>query len=150
MDLHAWITQRVDEVERTALKAREDIPALLASGDIHNRSAERHIAANAPVAVLRRCDADRRILARHRAWPGSDYCDYCDADLTTRLADCPELLDLARAHGITDEILAGLDRTQQPEPEPRHDGRLGLADILAPRTRMREVPPALRGPNWKP
>ncbi|MFF8100164.1 DUF6221 family protein [Streptomyces sp. NPDC016640] len=159
MDLHAWITQQVDERERIALKAREDILALLASGDVDNRFAERHIAANDSAAVLRRCEADRRILARHRidphesAFPAS--CEGCGLDNwdlpnTESVNDCPELLDLAHAHGITPAILASLDRPTPPEPKPRTGWRLGLGDILAPRTPMRDVPAALRGPHWKP
>jgi hypothetical protein len=93
-DLHQWITQQVDETEQ-----------LVAEGEWPPSQVD---------AVLRRCEADRRILARHRPWPGSAYCDGCDQDLTTRIHDCPELLDLAHAHGITEEILAGLDRPQPP------------------------------------
>ncbi|WP_435595875.1 hypothetical protein [Streptomyces albogriseolus] len=130
MDLHAWITQQVDHAER--LIDENEFPPSQTEG------------------VRLRCEADRRILARHKAWPGSDWCDHCDADLTTYLADCPELLDLAHAHGITPEILASLDRPTTPEQKLRPGRRLGLADILAPRTPMGEVPGALRGPNWKP
>jgi hypothetical protein len=143
-DLHGWITQQVAGVERIARQARDDVAALLASGDVRNRIAERHITLHSPDAVLRRCEADRRILARHRPWPGSDYCDSCDQDLTTRIHDCPELLDLAHAHGITDEILTSLDRPQPPPPpRPQRPSRIW------PTTPITDVPPALRGPNWK-
>lgn len=89
-----------------------------------------HIVANDPDAVLRRCAADRRILARHRLapdayWAEAAMCDGCgtegemDYPRTENLNDCPELLDLAHAYGITPEILAGLDRPQKSErPEP--------------------------------
>jgi hypothetical protein len=158
MDLHAWITQQVEQVERIALKAREDIPALLASGDIDNRFAERHIAANDPAAVLRRCAADRRILARHRidpdqaAFPGA--CEGCGLDNwdlpnTESVNDCPELLDLAHAHGITDDILAGLHRPQLPERKPLSK-RYANGGFLTPPITTRDVPAALRGPHWKP
>ncbi|EFE65774.1 predicted protein [Streptomyces viridosporus ATCC 14672] len=175
MDLHAWITQQVDRVEASAraeLEYRQVIiephdggPAITgtvtgithtAEGlqlDIAQYGVEPRDRVPAPVqsvtTVLRRCEADRRILARHRAWPQSNYCEACDQDLTTNLNDCPELLDLAHAHGITPDILASLDRPTPPEPKPA-TGRLGLADILAPRTHTRDVPAALRGPNWKP
>jgi hypothetical protein len=166
MDLHAWITQQVDNRERIALKARTDIAALLASGDVDNRFAERHIAANDPATVLRRCEADRRILARHKVDPTAadsptfaTACDGCRSEwvqddcepLTANINDCPELLDLAHAHGITPEILAGLDRPQPPESKPPTGRRLGLADILAtPPITTSDVPEALRGPRWKP
>jgi hypothetical protein len=177
VDLHAWITQQVNRVEALAqgaspspwrydldegeVRAEDGIavaePFALSSRQL--QATGQHIATHGPDAVLRRCEADRRILARHRAdssaaaFPGA--CEGCGLDdwglpNVETINDCPELLDLAHAHGVTEEILAGLDRPQPPEPEPRNDGRLGLADILAPRTRMRDVPPALRGPNWNP
>ncbi|MFD7705693.1 hypothetical protein [Streptomyces sp. NPDC059786] len=137
MDLHAWITQQVDATEATARAALID-----------------------PTPLLRRCEADRRILARHRLDPNVTYepaCEGCgtygsvEMSNVDNLNECPELLDLAHAHGITDEILAGLDRPQPPEPKPRTGGgTLGLADILTPRTPMCDVPAALRGPRWKP
>jgi hypothetical protein len=131
MDLHAWITE---QVALTEAEGR----AMLAD----------------PTPILRRCEADRRILARHR--PDSapvvfpDACEGCGLDdwglpNTESINDCPELLDLAHAHGITDDTLAGLDRPQPPEAKPR-----SLADIFAPHTPMRDVPAALRGPNWQP
>lgn len=133
MDLHAWITQQVDRDER---------PWPLPDG------------------VRRRLEADRRILARHRLDPDVTYepaCKGCrtygDQELsyTDNLNDCPELLDLAHAHGITPEILAGLERPQPPERKPTTGRRLGLGDILAtPPITTSDVPEALRGPRWKP
>ena len=118
-----------------------------------------HIELHDPAAVLRRCEADRRILARHRIDPNVTYepaCEGCgtygDMELSNvdNLNDCPELLDLAHAHGITPDILARLDQPQPPEPKPA-TGRLGLADILAtPPITTSDVPAALRGPRWKP
>jgi hypothetical protein len=158
MDLHAWITQQVDNRERIALKARTDVAALLASGDIDNRFAERHIAANDPATVLQRCEADRRILARHRrdpdclAWASCKGCGNDDWGLPKddNLNDCPELLDLAHAHGITPEILAGLDRPQPPEPKRDINERYANGGILTPPITTSDVPEALRGPRWKP
>ncbi|WP_097982795.1 DUF6221 family protein [Streptomyces sp. f150] len=120
-----------------------------------------HIAANDPAAVLRRCEADRRILARHRLDPNFPYEGACygcgtygDLDLSNvdNLNDCPELLDLAHAHGITPDILAGLDRPQPPRSAPRSERRLGLGDILTATNPITtsDVPEALRGPRWKP
>jgi hypothetical protein len=186
MDLHAWITQQVDRTEAAALAelggrcvivqthdGSNDIVGVVtgatsAAGEVQLCVAQLGVQPRdeTPVPVqmatdaLRRCEADRRILARHRpdsatvAFPGA--CEGCGLDdwglpNTETVNDCPELLDLAHAHGITPEILASLDRPQPPEPEPRTgSGRLGLADILAPRTHTRDVPAALRGPHWKP
>ena len=100
-----------------------------------------HIAANDPTAVLRRCAADRRVLARHRLnpnayWAEAAMCEGCGTEgemgypRTENLNDCPELLDLAYAYGITPEILAGLDRPQEGErPEP--SGPSLIPDALA-------------------
>ncbi|MFF0138516.1 hypothetical protein ACFYRN_19000, partial [Streptomyces sp. NPDC005227] len=93
-----------------------------------------------PAVVLRRCEADRRILARHRldpdaVWNQAAMCAGCgtygefDDPETDNLNDCPELLDLGYAHGLTDEILAGLDRPQLGErPEPRPG--FGMPDVI--------------------
>lgn len=192
MDLHAWITQQVDRVEAAALAEVEGRRVVFGLGpdsrpvvgtiivashgaeglsfDIAQYGIEPRDETPAPVqsatAVLRRCEADRRILARHRLDPTaatSPYrataCEGCRAEwvqdyydpFVENLNDCPELLDLAHAHGLTEELLAGLDRPQAPEPKPRTDGRLGLADILAtPPLTTSDVPAALRGPRWKP
>jgi hypothetical protein len=141
MDLHAWITQQVDRTE-----------------------VEAHAVLVDPTPLLRRCEADRRILARHNVDPAraddpldATACKGCgtygDMDLaeTDNLNDCPELLDLAHAHGITPDILASLDRPTPPEAKPRDGRRLGLGDSLAtPPITTADVPAALRGPNWKP
>lgn len=88
------------------------------------------IARHDPAAVLRRCEADRRVLERHRMNPGAIWyeaamCHGCGTEdemacpRTENLNDCPELLDLGYAHGLTDEILATLDRPREGErPEP--------------------------------
>ncbi|MDX2838003.1 hypothetical protein PV377_03115 [Streptomyces ipomoeae] len=117
-------------------------------------------------AVLRRCESDRRILNRHRldpdqvAFPAA--CEGCGRDEwglpnTENVNDCPELLDLAHAHGITPEILAGLDQPQAPEPKPHAktahtpSGARRIAQLIAtPPITTSDVPAALRGPRWKP
>ncbi|MGA4964498.1 DUF6221 family protein [Streptomyces pseudogriseolus] len=186
MDLHAWIALRVDHVEALAKLATPGpwegvvdhhqrgiaevsvwagnigyyVAETITSGDRQEADGY-HIGQHNPEAVLRRCEADRRILARHRHatewdWALDAPCHGCgtegdcDDPVTENLNDCPELLDLAHAHGITDDILASLDRPTPPELKRRPGPRLGLADLLAPRTPMGEVPGALRGPNWKP
>lgn len=172
MDLHAWITQQVDETERIARNHQQPSPrweydhCVHEIRDLHNAGTvadvyldgtAAHIEHNDPAAVLRRCEADRRILARHRLNPelagfpvscegcGLDNWDLPNAET---LNDCPELLDLAHAHGITDEILASLDRPQPPEPKPREPHRLWGVPT-SPITTS-DVPAALRGPRWKP
>ncbi|MFE5958887.1 DUF6221 family protein [Streptomyces rubiginosohelvolus] len=188
MDLHTWITQQVDYAEETA-RLVEDRSApwdgqWMADGNSAVRTVNGHVlfyrhgpdplksgladhvAANDPATVLRRCEADRRILARHRLDPNFPYETACygcgtygDLDLsnTDNLNDCPELLDLAHAHGITPDVLAGLDQPQSPEPKPRGPADPLLAGIFArtfglptkPITTS-DVPEALRGPRWKP
>ncbi|MFF4834072.1 DUF6221 family protein [Streptomyces sp. NPDC001315] len=113
-----------------------------------------HIVRHDPDAVLRRCEADRRILARHTLdpdaiWYEAPMCKGCgtygydDTPNVDNLNDCPELLDLGHAHGLTPEILATLDRPQEGErPEPR------AFRIGPPARPTSSVPPALRGPNW--
>ncbi|WP_394436278.1 DUF6221 family protein [Streptomyces sp. SGAir0957] len=186
MDLHAWITQQVDAVEKRARACdatdwRHVFDGVIVDRDtdgwqsapdnarIASIAYERiwwsttpayspdadHIVHNDPDTVLRRCEADRRILAIHVAandgyavaCDGCGTAGICDDWITENINDCPILLALGYAHGLTDEILAGLDRPQPPEPRPA-TGRLGLADIDAITTS--DVPAALRGPRWKP
>jgi hypothetical protein len=186
MDLHAWITQQVERVEETA-RAVEDRSApwngqWMADGNSAVRTVNGHVlfyrhgpdplkpgladhvALNDPDSVLRRCEADRRILARHRIDPDAadsrlfaTACHGCGTEddwydpVTRNLNDCPELLDLAHAHGLTGEILAGLDRPQPPEPKQRSiDERYATGGILTPPITTSDVPEALRGPRWKP
>ncbi|GGU52344.1 hypothetical protein [Streptomyces lavendofoliae] len=167
-DLHGWITQQVERVE-AEVRARliGHVVAFAPDGggtpiagsitDIDQTADGLQLTVDQygtptpgptpfdPDAVLRRCEADRRILARHGTWPGSDYCDGCGPDLDTRISECPELLDLAHAHGITDEILASLDHPEPP-PRPPHTPR---PERIWPTTPMADVPPALRGPSWQ-
>ncbi|CAL9366234.1 hypothetical protein [Streptomyces sp. enrichment culture] len=146
MDLHTWITQQVDATEAEGRAMLLD-----------------------PIPILRRCEADRRILARHRIDPGqagsvtyAAACEGCGIDDwglpdIDNLNDCPELLDLAHAHGLTEETLAGLDRPQPGEPctrmqaAPAQTGIRGLAHVLGVKPiTTSQVPAALRGPRWKP
>lgn len=117
MDLHAWITKQVDAIEKADPPHSPDCESLPQARSCCGAEecycgADDTFPCNcaAPAAVLRRCEADRRILARHQAWADSGYCEGCDQDLTTNINDCAELLDLAHAHGITPDIAAGLDR----------------------------------------
>jgi hypothetical protein len=120
-----------------------------------------HIVAHDPEAVLRRCAADRKILTRHRLDPDVHYepaCKGCgtygDMELpeTDNLNECPELLDLGYAHGLTPEILATLDQPVPPpkpeRPAPRVTDLNALVRLMSAKPTS-SVPPALRGPNWK-
>lgn len=147
MDLHAWITAQVTQTER--LIGENEWPPSQSRG------------------VRLRCEADRRILARHRpvndgrsvACGGCGYDgSYLPESVAENINDCPELLDLGHAHGLTPEILAGLDRPQPPERTRTESSVMGQAlaeawgdQLLASlRTTLpRDVPAALRGPNWK-
>jgi hypothetical protein len=113
-DLHGWITQQVDDAEAYALD---------------------HILN--PANALRRCEADRKILAIHAPAGGNgyganacegcgDYSDYGYAVDHTN--DCPTLQALAIAYGLTEEQAAQLDR---PEPEPpKRTGQPLVPDAL--------------------
>lgn len=166
LDLHGWITQQIDKAADAARDATEgswyaehpegrwgdDPEARLIGGgkvlatfsnDYNGHLNADHAALHGPAAVLRRCEADRRVLARHRLTPDAYWADaamcegcgtYGDMDLaeTENLNDCPELLDLAHAHGLTEEILASLDRPQKGE-RPPYPGKTGntVVDSLA-------------------
>lgn len=199
-DLHSWITQQIDKTQRIAEAARGQGEGRwhhetgYHSGRVTDERGETvvydegapleeaaHIALHDPAMVLRRCEADRRILARHRLnpdayWVEAAMCEGCGTEgemgypVTENLNDCPELLDLAYAHGLTDEVLAGLDRPQEGERPERTGPSLipdGLAEAMyerlyamvlgarplapgktTPSTRelmqLSEVPPALR------
>lgn len=172
-DLHGWISQKIDAVEECARACppwpwtfdTDDDAVIAADGiqvaDVFALSSKQlratglHVIANDPEAVLRRCAADRKILARHsvdpalsddRLWAtacngcGSD--GDCDDPVTENINDCPELLDLAWAHGMNTATIATLDRPQPPDwkPAPKQPMRA---------MRSSDVPAALRGPSWK-
>lgn len=136
MDLHEWITQRVEAVGHLAREAKDGFWAATESGS------------GTAATVLRRCEADRRVLARHRqdmTWYYSPACDGCgrtgdmDDAATEDINECPELLDLAHAHGITEAELAALDVPQTP-PRPPSRPIFVMARMTA-----EQVPASLRG-----
>lgn len=149
-DLHGWITQQIDRVEAIV---QDPTGAPWAAVD--------HLIIFGPDAVLRRCAADRKILARHTLDPDVHYepaCKGCgtygDMELpeTDNLNECPELLDLAEGYGLTPEILATLDQPvplPMPErPKPRVTDLNALVRLISAKPTS-SVPPALRGPKWK-
>ncbi|MFF3998537.1 hypothetical protein ACFYX8_35175 [Streptomyces cyaneofuscatus] len=191
MDLHTWITQQVDRVEASAraeLDHRQVVfqphsggPAITgvvtgatqcADGiqlNVAQCSVEPRDGTPAPVetmtVVLRRCEADRRILARHNVAANladsptfATACDGCRCEwlqdecepFVDNVNDCPELLDLAHAHGITPDVLAGLDRPQPPEPDRNSGYTMRVTHWPTSAITTSDVPEALRGPRWKP
>jgi len=123
-----------------------------------------HIQLHHPAAVLRRCETDRRILAQHKPQPnGTGFedgwqCQTCSVDGGDGYQylvpyPCPTVEDLAHAHGITPDVLAGLDHPRAPESKMRITNERSLADVLriaTPPITTSDVPEALRGPHWKP
>lgn len=143
-DLHAWIIQQVDHVEQ--LVSENEWPPSQAEG------------------VRLRCESDRRILDRHRSvnngysveCEGCGTTGICDDPVARNVNECPELLDLAHAHGLTPEIFAGLDTPQPPKREPSEPSPPGQAmtqvwgdQILASLHTTCIVPAALRGSMGK-
>ncbi|MDH6448156.1 hypothetical protein M2155_000564 [Streptomyces sp. SAI-119] len=168
-DLHGWLTRQVDRVEALARAAEKeqgrdwrtrweasgdhfeivDDAGLLVADQMQPGAAAQAVAHD-PAAVLRRCAADRKILADHTAlgFDGSVHCDGCGIDyesgpLVENVNDCPTLLALAEGYGLTPEALAGLERALRPEPKRR--GGILPTNVGA----TADIPPALRGPNWK-
>ena len=160
-DLHGWITQQITHTEAVAHAAEGKLDEMLGWCEASIPEAEQHITLHDPDAVLRRCAADRKILARHALDPDVHYepaCKGCrtygDQEMayTDNLIDCPELLDLADAYGLTPEILAKLDR---PGPPPRPERpdipppvHLNAIMRLLNARPTSSVPAAQRGPNW--
>jgi hypothetical protein len=182
-DLHDWITEQVARAERIARapqhpsphwhydhmcgEIRDDANAGTVAHLGRDDPAGVHIALHDPGAVLRRCEADCQILAIHAAVDdgystGCDGCGtagICDDWVTDNINDCPILLAVAHAHGLTPEILAELDRPEPPQRAQMSAGpalnpdawaRYLITGQLPARTAMRDVPAALRGPNWRP
>jgi hypothetical protein len=136
----------------------------ISSSERHEADAH-HIAAHDPAAVLRRCEADRRILARHEPQPnGTGFddgwqCQTCSADGGDGYQylvpyPCPTIEDLAHAHGITPNVLAGLDPPRAPEEGDSLPAdatyELRVTQWPTPPITTSDVPEALRGPRWKP
>jgi len=67
-----------------------------------------HIAANDPASVLRRCAADRKLIADHGPWSATDRsCKGCGFDnheepMVTDYSDCPVLNGIAEGYGWTE------------------------------------------------
>ena len=131
-DLHGWITQQISKTQQQAERWHD-----LECAAHHTTLIDATVLQGAtlcdcggPATVLRRCEADLRICNRHHLdphaiWHEAAMCEGCGTEgemaypRTENLNDCPELLDLAYAYGLTGEILTNLDRPQKGErPEP--------------------------------
>ncbi|MFE7072684.1 DUF6221 family protein [Streptomyces sp. NPDC057620] len=137
-DLHGWITQQIDHAAAIATEAtpgpwhvteytwQTDFDAGIGStpgsvdivghgyegGGAERREDARHIALHDPAAVLRRCEADRKILAAHpyteRVISPSDGsptagfgCETCHGwgGVPEGRGACPTILALAEGYG---------------------------------------------------
>jgi hypothetical protein len=164
VDLHGWITQQIDRVEAGTRSATpgpwtadtDDDNVMADAGtvarmwdyvrsgsDVQVKADMSLIIAHAdPTAVLRRCAADRKILAEHRPHGGKwePYaCEGCGMDggdcadwMIEHVNDCPTLLALAEGYGLTEEQRAALDRPEPERPAPTGPGLLpdGLAEAM--------------------
>lgn len=63
-DLLAWLDKAISEREKTARAAEAISPSPWTAGPNEDESVA-HIAANDPESVLRRCAADRKLIAAH-------------------------------------------------------------------------------------
>jgi hypothetical protein len=121
-------SRTIGEPPEAATRDDEQAVALVQTG----RNEHLLIVLNDPAAVLRRCAADRKILARHNVdpdkaddWIDATSCMGCGTygemghAVTDNLNECPELLDLAEGYGLTEEQRAGLDRPEPERPESR-------------------------------
>ncbi|MFJ9037438.1 hypothetical protein ACIRF8_12725 [Streptomyces sp. NPDC102406] len=168
-DLHGWLAEQVERAQQRAGRWHDAECAALDTSvaDAAVLHAATLCDCGGPAAVLRRCEADRQILTIHAvsddgysaACDGCGTAGICDDWVTDNINDCPILLAVAHAHGLTPEILARLDRPEPPQraqPTAGHAlnpdawARYLLTGQLPERTTMRDVPAALRGPNWKP
>ncbi|NUP20761.1 MAG: hypothetical protein HOZ81_32730 [Streptomyces sp.] len=122
-DLHEWIEGEIVKLEESAMAARRpcgsweydpcvrEIRDLCNSGTIASIAwpgPGEFVAVNDPDSVLRRCAADRKILAlhpytQHPSKRGPDfYCDTCHVDdgCVTGGGNCDTVLALAEAYGL--------------------------------------------------
>lgn len=132
-DLYGWILERITATERSV---RDQSDAMW----------QVHLGADsAAQVVFRRCAADRRLLEIHkprgvdwstedREWGGNPHvCEGCGQEgicqdwVTGHANDCPVLLAVAEGYGLTEEILAGLDRPAWEPPRPEGPSVLGEA-----------------------
>lgn len=149
-DLHGWITQQIDEVEQGEpphARTCDSLPSTASCCGATECDCAQYDPTGPcdcgwPAQVLRRCAADRKILAEHKPCGGKwePYaCEGCGMDgsymparIVEHVNDCPTLLALAEGYGLTEEQRAGLDRPEKERPEPTGPSLLpdGLADAM--------------------
>lgn len=142
MDLYGWILERITTTERSVRDQADAMWQVYLGDD------------SAARVIFRRCEADRKLLTihkpRHVTWPPSYQvgldgyvCEGCGQEgicqdwVTEHANDCPVLLAVAEGYGLTEEILAGLDRPQAQRPEPAGQSVLGEAVAKAWETAVR-------------
>ncbi|MGW9238102.1 DUF6221 family protein [[Kitasatospora] papulosa] len=90
------------------LARHEDDMVATGSQDFLERPQGEHIALNDPASVLRRCAADRKLIAEHGPFSATDLsCKGCGLDsheemVTGYYEDCPVLCALAEGYGWTE------------------------------------------------
>lgn len=80
-----------------------------------------HVVANDPARIIRDCERDLKVLARHQpAYEGSRECGHCELGGSDDIGDanrpwpCPEITDLADAYAIAEEVTS---HARQAGPE---------------------------------
>ncbi|MET7458501.1 DUF6221 family protein [Streptomyces sp. NPDC005574] len=139
-DLHGWITQQIDEAHQRADRWHDtecDVHATTLI-DVTVLQSATLCDCCGPASVLRRCEADRKILAIHAPQDGDwepHACQGCGTDseygvLVDHTNDCETLQALAEGYGLTEEQRATLDRPE-PEPRQRRMGGFLMSDAIA-------------------
>lgn len=123
-DLYGWIVERLVAMERQVRDQESTMWQIYLGGD------------SLAQVVFRRCAADRKLLEVHKPrggeWDpyvceGCGQAGYCQDWVTENANDCPVLLAVAEGYGLTEEILAGLDRPEWKPPRPTVPSVLGKA-----------------------
>lgn len=144
-DLHGWITQQIDNTAASADRwhdtecATHDTTLI----DATVLQSATLCDCGGPAAVLRRCQADRKILEVH-APAGTQWdpyaCNGCGIDSeygheVGHTNDCETLLALAEGYGLTEEQRVALDRPEPERPTPTGPSLLpdGLAEAMTGR-----------------
>lgn len=105
-DILAWVDNAISGREKTAREAEAISPSPWTAGPNEDESVA-HMAAHDPASVLRRCVADRKLIAEHGPWSDTDRsCKGCGFDnqggsMVVDYRDCPALNGIAEGYGWT-------------------------------------------------